>query len=101
MQSHTIHPPYDLWADDNTLQGSKKQGSPRTHLHSVVGHCLGLPLSRQAIDDKTNEIKSEVSMGFWREQPSFTCSGILEIRGSSLNTVHRMIGMADEVLELE
>lgn len=41
-----------------TLRGSKKQGAPGTHLLSVVGHRLGLTLTQQAVDDKTNEIKA-------------------------------------------
>jgi predicted transposase YbfD/YdcC len=44
--------------DGKTLRGSKKQGAPGTHLLSVVGHRLGLTLSQQAVDDKTNEIKA-------------------------------------------
>lgn len=44
--------------DGKTLRGSKKQGAPGTHLLSVVGHRLGLTLTQQAVDDKTNEIKA-------------------------------------------
>jgi predicted transposase YbfD/YdcC len=44
--------------DGKTLRGSKKQGAPGTHLLSVVGHHLGLTLTQQAVDDKTNEIKA-------------------------------------------
>ena len=44
--------------DGKTLRGSKKQGAPGTHLVSVVGHRLGLTLTQQAVDAKTNEIKA-------------------------------------------
>jgi predicted transposase YbfD/YdcC len=44
--------------DGKTLRGSKKQGAPGTHLLSVVGHRLGLTLTQQAVDAKTNEIKA-------------------------------------------
>jgi predicted transposase YbfD/YdcC len=44
--------------DGKTLRGSKKQGAPGTHVLSVVGHRLGLTLTQQAVDDKTNEIKA-------------------------------------------
>jgi predicted transposase YbfD/YdcC len=44
--------------DGKTLRGSKKQGAPGTHLLSAVGHRLGLTLTQQAVNDKTNEIKA-------------------------------------------
>ncbi len=44
--------------DGKTLRGSKKQGAPGTHLLSVVSHRLGLTLTQQAVDAKTNEIKA-------------------------------------------
>jgi hypothetical protein len=47
-----------LAVDGKTLRGSKKQGAPGTHLLSVVGHRLGLTLTQQAVDAKTNEIKA-------------------------------------------
>ncbi len=42
--------------DGKTLRGSKKQGAPGTHLLSVLSHRLGLTLTQQAVDAKTNEI---------------------------------------------
>lgn len=44
--------------DGKTLRGSKKQGAPGTHLLSVLSHRLGLTLTQQGVDDKTNEIKT-------------------------------------------
>jgi hypothetical protein len=44
--------------DGKTLRGSKKQGAPGTHLLSVLSHRLGLTLTQQAVDAKTNEIKA-------------------------------------------
>jgi predicted transposase YbfD/YdcC len=44
--------------DGKTLRGSKKQGAPGTHVLSVFSHRLGLPLTPQAVDVKTNEIKA-------------------------------------------
>ncbi len=44
--------------DGKTLRGSKKQGAPGTHLLSVLSHRLGLTLSQQAVDAKSNEIKA-------------------------------------------
>jgi predicted transposase YbfD/YdcC len=44
--------------DGKTLRGSKKQGAPGTHLLSVLSHRLGLTLTQQAVDVKTNEIKA-------------------------------------------
>lgn len=42
--------------DGKTLRGSRGQGACDVHLLSAVGHGLGLTLSQQAVDDKTNEI---------------------------------------------
>lgn len=42
--------------DGKTLRGSKKHGAPGTHLLSVLSHRLGLTLTQQAVDVKTNEI---------------------------------------------
>lgn len=42
--------------DGKTLRGSKKQGAPGTHVLSVLSHRLGLTLTQQAVDAKTNEI---------------------------------------------
>jgi hypothetical protein len=51
--------PEDAMAvDGKTLRGSKKQGAPGTHLLSVLSHRLGLTLTQQAVDAKTNEIKA-------------------------------------------
>ncbi len=47
-----------LAVDGKTLRGSKKQGAPGTHLLSVLSHRLGLTLTQQAVDAKTNEIKA-------------------------------------------
>jgi predicted transposase YbfD/YdcC len=44
--------------DGKTLRGSKKHGAPGTHVLSVLSHHLGLTLTQQAVDDKTNEIKA-------------------------------------------
>src|SRR5712664_1400392 len=44
--------------DGKTLRGSKKQGAPGTHLLSVLSHRLGLTLTQQAVDVKSNEIKA-------------------------------------------
>ena len=44
--------------DGKTLRGSKKKASPGTHLLSVLSHRLGLTLTQQAVDVKTNEIKA-------------------------------------------
>jgi predicted transposase YbfD/YdcC len=42
--------------DGKTLRGSKKQGAPGTHVLSALSHRLGLTLTHQAVDAKTNEI---------------------------------------------
>lgn len=44
--------------DGKTLRGSKKQGALGTHVLSVLSHRLGLTLTQQAVDAKTNEIKA-------------------------------------------
>jgi len=44
--------------DGKTLRGSKQQGAPGTHWLSVFSHRLGLTLTHQAVDVKTNEIKA-------------------------------------------
>jgi predicted transposase YbfD/YdcC len=44
--------------DGKTLRGSKKQGAAGAHLLSVLAHRVGLTLTQQAVDDKTNEIKA-------------------------------------------
>ena len=44
--------------DGKTLRGSKKQEAPGPHWFSVLSHRLGLPLTQQAVDAKTNEIKA-------------------------------------------
>jgi predicted transposase YbfD/YdcC len=44
--------------DGKTLRGSKKHGAPGTHVLSVLSQHLGLTLTQQAVDDKTNEIKA-------------------------------------------
>lgn len=44
--------------DGKTLRGSKKQGVPGSHLLSVLSHRLGLTLTQQAVEAKTNEIKA-------------------------------------------
>lgn len=55
----TPETPEDAMAvDGKTLRGSKKQGAPGTHLLSVLSHRLGLTLTQQAVDAKTNEIKA-------------------------------------------
>lgn len=59
--AHTLaaETPADAMAvDGKTLRGSKKQGAPGTHLLSVLSHRLGLTLTQQAVDVKTNEIKA-------------------------------------------
>jgi predicted transposase YbfD/YdcC len=48
--------------DGKTLRGSQKQGAPGVHLLSVLAHRLGLTLSQQAVDDKTNEIPVAVEL---------------------------------------
>lgn len=42
--------------DGKTLCGSDKQGATLTHLLSVVSHQLGITLTQQPVDAKTNEI---------------------------------------------
>ena len=42
--------------DGKTLRGSQKQGAPRVHLLSALSHHVGLTLTQQAVDAKTNEI---------------------------------------------
>jgi predicted transposase YbfD/YdcC len=42
--------------DGKTLRGSKKQGAPGVHLLSALSHHVGLTLTQQAVDAKTNEI---------------------------------------------
>jgi hypothetical protein len=42
--------------DGKTLRGSRKQGAPGVHLLSALSHHIGLTLTQQAVDDKTNEI---------------------------------------------
>jgi predicted transposase YbfD/YdcC len=44
--------------DGKTLRGSKKQGAAGAYLLSVLAHRVGLTLTQQAVDDKTNEIKA-------------------------------------------
>src|SRR2546425_5850523 len=44
--------------DGKTLRGSKKQGAPGAHLLSVLSHRLGLTLTQQAVERKTNEIEA-------------------------------------------
>ena len=39
-----------------TLRGSQKQGAPGVHLLSALSHHVGLTLTQQAVDAKTNEI---------------------------------------------
>jgi predicted transposase YbfD/YdcC len=53
-----VAPEEAMAVDGKTLRGSKKQGAPGTHVLSVVGHRLGLTLTQQAVDDKSNEIKA-------------------------------------------
>lgn len=48
--------------DGKTLRGSKKRGAPGTHLLSLVSHSLGLTLTQQAVDDKTNEITASLEV---------------------------------------
>ena len=45
-----------LAIDGKTLCGSDKQGATITHLLSVVSHQLGITLTQQPVDAKTNEI---------------------------------------------
>jgi len=42
--------------DGKTLRGSKKQGAPGVHLLSALSHHVGLTLTQQGVDAKTNEI---------------------------------------------
>jgi predicted transposase YbfD/YdcC len=42
--------------DGKTLRGSQKQGAPGVHLLSALSHHVGLTLTQQAVDAKTNEI---------------------------------------------
>jgi hypothetical protein len=42
--------------DGKTLRGSQKQGAPGGQLWSALSHHVGLPLTQQAVDAKTNEI---------------------------------------------
>ena len=42
--------------DGKTLRGSHKQGAPGVHLLSALSHHVGLTLTQQAVDAKTNEI---------------------------------------------
>ena len=42
--------------DGKTLRGSRKQGAPGVHLLSALSHHVGLTLTQQAVDAKTNEI---------------------------------------------
>jgi predicted transposase YbfD/YdcC len=42
--------------DGKTLRGSRKQGAPGSHLLAAVSQRLGLPLTQEAVADKTNEI---------------------------------------------
>ena len=42
--------------DGKTLCGSKQQGATITHLLSIVSHQLGITLTQQPVDVKTNEI---------------------------------------------
>jgi predicted transposase YbfD/YdcC len=42
--------------DGKTLRGSKKQGAPGVHLLSALSHHVGLTLTQQAVDAKTNDI---------------------------------------------
>jgi predicted transposase YbfD/YdcC len=41
--------------DGKTLRGSQKQGAPGVHLLSALSHHVGLTLTQQAVDAKTNE----------------------------------------------
>jgi predicted transposase YbfD/YdcC len=42
--------------DGKTLRGSQKQGAPGVHLLSALSHHVGLTLTQQAVEAKTNEI---------------------------------------------
>ncbi|HSX80931.1 MAG TPA: ISAs1 family transposase [Candidatus Saccharimonadia bacterium] len=42
--------------DGKTLRGSQKQGAPGVHLLSALSHHVGLTLTQQAVDAKTNEM---------------------------------------------
>jgi predicted transposase YbfD/YdcC len=42
--------------DGKTLRGSQKQGAPVVHLLSALSHHVGLTLTQQAVDAKTNEM---------------------------------------------
>jgi predicted transposase YbfD/YdcC len=42
--------------DGKTLRGSQKQGAPGVHRLSALSHHVGLTLTQQAVDAKTNEI---------------------------------------------
>jgi predicted transposase YbfD/YdcC len=42
--------------DGKTLRGSQKPGAPGVHLLSALSHHVGLTLTQQAVDAKTNEI---------------------------------------------
>ena len=48
--------------DGKTLRGSQKQGAPGVHLLSAFAHRLGVTLTQQAVDDKTNEIPVAVEL---------------------------------------
>lgn len=48
--------------DGKTLRGSQKQGAPGVHLLSACAHRLGVTLTQQAVDDKTNEIPVAVEL---------------------------------------
>jgi predicted transposase YbfD/YdcC len=42
--------------DGKTLRGSQKQGAPGVHLLAALSHHMGLTLTQQAVDAKTNEM---------------------------------------------
>jgi hypothetical protein len=44
-----------LALDGKTLRGSQQQGAPGAHLLSALAHRVGVTLTQQAVDDKTNE----------------------------------------------
>ena len=48
--------------DGKTLRGSQKQGAPGVHLLSAFAHRIGLTLTQQSVDDKTNEIPVAVEL---------------------------------------
>ena len=56
LQSYNTHKHNAIAIDGKTLRGSRTQQANITHLLSIVSHQIGITLTQQPVDAKTNEI---------------------------------------------